>query len=158
MAPGSNESSNCSTNVEMTPSLEEGSGSQRSREGGGRSGRGNGNVPVPLRGDNWLGIHEAGLLRVAGLNRGCEVVDAQFASGVKTTPYCLLVDHEWRCVVISIRGTMSLEDCLCDLHAEPLNMEDPGRKWGFDGRGMYAHQVCLDVLCPPPSSSEGVME
>lgn len=134
----------------MTPSLEEGSGSQRSGEGGGRSGRGNGSVPVPLRGDNWLGIHEAGLLRVAGLNRGCEVVDAQFASGVKTTPYCLLVDHEWRCVVISIRGTMSLEDCLCDLHAEPLNMEDPGRKWGFDGRGMYAHQVCLDVLCPPP--------
>lgn len=158
VAPGSNESPNCPTNVEMAPALEEGPGSQQLGGGSGRSGRGNGSDPVPLRGDNWLGIHEAGLLRVAGLHRGCEVVDAQFASGVKMTPYCVLVDHEWRCVVISIRGTMSLEDCLCDLHAEPVHMEESGRKWGFDGRGMYAHQVCLNVLCDYLLSAEGGIE
>lgn len=40
-------------------------------------------VTVSVRGDNWLGTHEAGLLRVAGLHRGCEVIDAHFKSGIK---------------------------------------------------------------------------
>ena len=96
---------------------------------------------MSIRGDNWLGIHEAGLLRVAGFHRGCEAVDAHFSSGIFATPYCVLVDHEWRCVVISIRGTMSLEDCVYDLHAEPASIEEYGRKWGFDGRGVFTHQV-----------------
>lgn len=97
---------------------------------------------VSVRGDNWLGTHEAGLLRVAGLHSGCEVVDAQFANGIKVTPYCVLVDHDWRCVVVSIRGTMSLDDCVCDLEAVPASMAEAGRKWGFDGSDMVAHKVC----------------
>ncbi|CBJ32677.1 BiP [Ectocarpus siliculosus] len=114
--------------------------------GGGNVGGGPGGVGGPgvsVRGDNWLGTHEAALLRVAGLHRGCEVVDAHFASGVVETPYCVLVDHAWRCVVVSIRGTMSLDDCLCDLQAEPACMEESGKRWGFDGRGMYAHEGVL---------------
>lgn len=59
----------------------------------------------------------------------------------KATPYCIMVDHVWRCVVISIRGTMSLDDCLIDLQAEPTSMSEAGRRWGFDGTDMYAHQV-----------------
>lgn len=110
--------------------------------GGGPDGGGGGVPGVSVRGDNWLGTHEAALLKVAGLHRGCEVVDAHFASGVVETPYCVLVDHAWRCVVVSIRGTMSLDDCLCDLQAEPACMEESGRRWGFDGSGMFAHQVC----------------
>ncbi|CAN0283087.1 unnamed protein product, partial [Ectocarpus fasciculatus] len=113
--------------------------------GGGGGGGGAGGPGVSVRGDNWLGTHEAALLRVAGLHRGCEVVDAHFASGVVETPYCVLVDHAWRCVVVSIRGTMSLDDCLCDLQAEPACMEESGRRWGFDGSGMFAHQVCVCV-------------
>ena len=114
--------------------------------GGGGNGTGTGNghggdIGVSVRGDNWLGTHEAALLRVAGLHRGCEVVDAQFVSGMTETPYCVLVDHNWKCVVVSIRGTMSLDDCLCDLQADPACMEESGRRWGFDGTGMYAHQV-----------------
>lgn len=100
-----------------------------------------------MRGDNWLGTHEAALLRVAGLHRGCEVLDAQFASGVTETPYCVLVDHQWGCVVVSIRGTMSLDDCLCDLQADPACMEESGRRWGFDGSGMFAHQVRMLFVC-----------
>ncbi|CAN0410611.1 unnamed protein product, partial [Scytosiphon promiscuus] len=46
-----------------------------------------------VRGDNWLGTHEAALLRVAGLHQGCEVVHAQFSSGITETPYCVMVDH-----------------------------------------------------------------
>ncbi|CAN0231217.1 unnamed protein product, partial [Laminaria digitata] len=99
----------------------------------------NGDGRLSLRGDNWLGTHEAGLLRVAGLHPGCELVDAQFTSGIEATPYCLLVDHDWRCVVVSIRGTMSLDDCLCDLQAHPKSMEESGRRWGFDGSDMLAH-------------------
>ncbi|CAN0394058.1 unnamed protein product, partial [Hapterophycus canaliculatus] len=110
--------------------------------GGGGAEDGDG-IGVSVRGDNWLGIHEAALLRVAGLHPKCEVVHAQFVSGIAETPYCVLVDHAWRCVVVAIRGTMSLDDCLCDLQADPVRMEESGRRWGFDGSGMYAHQVCL---------------
>lgn len=38
---------------------------------------------VSMRGDNWMGTHEAGLLRVAGLHSTCEIIDAQFKSGIK---------------------------------------------------------------------------
>lgn len=98
-------------------------------------------MTVSVRGDNWLGIHEAALLRVAGLHPNCEVIDAQFRDDVQATPYCIMVDHIWRCVVVAIRGTMSLDDCLCDLQAEPVSMAESGRKWGFDGNDMFAHQV-----------------
>lgn len=117
-----------------------GTGTGGTANGGG--GGGDDDIGVSVRGDNWLGTHEAALLRVAGLHRGCEVVDAQFVSGMTETPYCVLVDHNWKCVVVSIRGTMSLDDCLCDLQADPVCMEDSGRRWGFDGTGMFAHQVC----------------
>lgn len=120
----------------ISTALDNGSG------GGGHGGAESPRKPrVSVRGDNWLGTHEAALLRVAGLHDGCEVVDAQFESGIEATPYCVLVDHNWRCVVVSIRGTMSLDDCLCDLQADPACMEESGRKWGFDGTGMFAHQV-----------------
>lgn len=109
----------------------------------------NGEVYVSVRGDNWLGTHEAGLLRVAGLHPNCELVDAQFHDDILATPYCVLVDHEKKCVVVAIRGTMSLDDCLCDLQAEPASMAECGRRWGFDGTDMYAHQVeALCVLVP----------
>ena len=124
-----------------------GSGSRGNGGGGGGEGRGGGVANrgaqgvLSSRGDNWLGTHEAALLRVAGLHPGCEMVDAQFTSGMAATPYCLLVDHDWRCVVVSIRGTMSLDDCLCDLQAQPESMEESGKRWGFDGSDMLAHQV-----------------
>lgn len=133
----------------------QGGNGSSSRSGGGGGGR-NGTesnlsshgVGVSVRGDNWLGTHEAALLRVAGLHRECEVIHAQFVSGITETPYCVLVDHAWRCVVVSIRGTMSLDDCLCDLQADPVRMEESGRRWGFDGSGMYAHQVRLFFFFP----------
>lgn len=121
----------------------DGGGGGERREGGGGEAGNDDKAQVSIRSDNWLGTHEAGLLRVAGLHAGCEVVDAQFASGVAATPYCVLVDHDWRCVVVSIRGTMSLEDCLVDLQADPVCMDESGRRWGFDGSGMFAHQVCM---------------
>ncbi|CAM9966368.1 unnamed protein product [Ascophyllum nodosum] len=39
---------------------------------------------------------------------------------------------------------MSLEDCVYDLHAEPASIEEYGRKWGFDGRGVFTHQGVLE--------------
>ncbi|CAM9453435.1 unnamed protein product [Discosporangium mesarthrocarpum] len=90
-----------------------------------------------------MGVHEAALLKMAGLHN-CELVFAHFGNGLRETPYCIMVDHNWECIVVSIRGTMSLDDCLTDLQAEPGSMEAVGIKWGFDGRGMYAHQGVLD--------------
>eukprot|EP00903_Cladosiphon_okamuranus_P015368 g14194.t1 len=170
-ADGDNDDAAATPNTDHTPSGREsingggGCGGARQRKdvarangrSGGDSGGGEGvgrgadgtgpdggdNIRVPMRGDNWLGTHEAALLRVAGLHRGCEVVDAQFVSGITETPYCVLVDHNWKCVVVSIRGTMSLDDCLCDLQADPECMDESGKRWGFEGNGMYAHQGVL---------------
>jgi hypothetical protein len=46
-----------------------------------------------ITGDNCCRIHEAGLLRVAGLHN-CELVSAAFSSDLAATPYAMLVDHK----------------------------------------------------------------
>jgi len=42
-------------------------------------------------------------------------------------------------VVIAVRGSLSLEDCITDVIADPVEMATAGERWGFDGRGKYAH-------------------
>lgn len=46
-------------------------------------------------------------------------------------------------VVIAIRGTLSLEDCISDALAEAASMQAAGEKWGFDGNGKFAHSGML---------------
>jgi hypothetical protein len=52
--------------------------------------------------------------------------------------------HRWKSVVVAIRGTMSLDDCIVDALAEPQELADVGKQWGFDGSGMYAHRGVVD--------------
>ena len=49
----------------------------------------------------------------------------------------------WQTLVVTIRGTLSLEDCITDVQADPQSLEEVGREWGFDGRGRYAHSGML---------------
>lgn len=96
-----------------------------------------------ISGDNGLHLHEAGLLKVIE-KLDCELVYAAFGAGLVETPYAVLVDHEWRTVVIAIRGTMSLDDCVTDALAEPHSLEHSGERWGFDGKGMFVHRGIAD--------------
>lgn len=89
-----------------------------------------------IQGDNYFQLHKSALLTLAGLNNS-ELIYGQFESGLRTTPYCIVLDHKWKSVVLSIRGTLSLEDCVVDVLVDAESLQDVGRQYGFDGEGMY---------------------
>ena len=46
-------------------------------------------------------------------------------------------------MVLSIRGTLSLEDCLIDVLIDPQPLDDLGREHNFNGEGQYCHNGVL---------------
>jgi hypothetical protein len=68
---------------------------------------------------------------------------ANFSNGIADTPYAILVDEEKKSVVITVRGTLSLEDWVIDLQYVPLPLDDVGDICGFDGRGHHCHKGVL---------------
>jgi sn1-specific diacylglycerol lipase len=88
--------------------------------------------------DNMWQMHKHALLLTAGLENA-DLVYAQLRSGFTENPYCILLDHEWNSVVVSIRGTFSLEDMVTDVLIDPESVEELGEEFGFDGKGQYAH-------------------
>ncbi|KAL7567944.1 hypothetical protein ACA910_019654 [Epithemia clementina (nom. ined.)] len=88
--------------------------------------------------DNICESHKTALLLTAGLNE-TDLVYLQLKSGFRHNPYCILLDHEWKCVVVSIRGTFSLEDCVTDVLIEPERLDEMGREYGFDAEHQYCH-------------------
>ena len=71
------------------------------------------------------------------------IVYATFANDILATPYCILIDEHMKTVVVSIRGTKSLEDMVTDLQFSSVEMQKVGNVCGFDGAGMYAHRGML---------------
>ena len=102
------------------------------------------NVKGRISGDNMCGIHEAALLQHAGLEQS-DLIYAQFDSSFTHTPYCIIVDHKWKSIVLSIRGTLSLEDCVTDVLVEPKHLDEFAKRWGFyvDARNEYVHSGVL---------------
>ncbi|GKY94521.1 hypothetical protein MPSEU_000417900 [Mayamaea pseudoterrestris] len=88
--------------------------------------------------DNICQMHKHALLLTAGL-QSADLVYAQLRSGFTENPYCILLDHEWRSVVVSIRGTFSLEDVVTDVLIDPEPLDELGREFGFDGKNQYGH-------------------
>jgi len=85
-------------------------------------------------GDNYCGLHKEALLTIAAL-KDSELIYGQFEDGIRTTPYCIVLDHAWKSVVVSIRGTLSLEDCVVDVIVDAKPLDDLGKQWNFDGKG-----------------------
>jgi len=97
---------------------------------------------VGVKDDNVCGLHQASVAQFLS-NRKAELVLASFSNDVSAKPYVIIADHEKKTVVISIRGTLSLEDCITDIVAEPKEMTAEGERWGFQGEGRYAHDGML---------------
>lgn len=93
-------------------------------------------------GDNWLNLHENALLAHSGLDQS-DLIYANFENKYNQMPYCILIDHKWQSVVVSIRGTLSLEDCLVDVLVDPEPLDELGREFGFDGEGQHCHSGVL---------------
>ncbi|KAL7481992.1 hypothetical protein ACHAW6_007666 [Cyclotella cf. meneghiniana] len=94
-------------------------------------------------GDNFLNIHEATMLAHAGLEK-TDIAYASFEAGFYETPYCIVIDREWKTVVVSIRGSLTLEDCVVDVLLDPSPLDSLGEQYGFSGNGQYCHGGVLE--------------
>lgn len=98
-------------------------------------------------GDTLLGCHEIALLSQAGIEPST-IKYAQFKQGYSQTPYCITVDEEWKSVVITIRGTLSLDDAVADLTIRPVLLDIWAERCGFEkeaGDGSFCHSGMLDI-------------
>lgn len=96
-------------------------------------------------GDNFFHIHRNSLLAHSGLEES-DLIYANFNNKYNQMPYCIVIDHRWHSVVLAIRGTLSLEDCLTDVLLEPDPLDELGREHNFDGSGQYCHSGVLSCV------------
>jgi sn1-specific diacylglycerol lipase len=101
-------------------------------------------------GDNYCKVHKAALMLQAGIDdETTELIYAQLYNSFSEIPYCIIVDHAWKCVVLAIRGTFSLEDCVTDILIDPSSLEEMGHEFGFDGQDQYCHggvMTCAQIV------------
>ncbi|XP_036279598.1 diacylglycerol lipase-beta isoform X1 [Pipistrellus kuhlii] len=66
--------------------------------------------------------HSGSVLRMAGLQHS-DFIHMSFHDKVYELPFLVALDHKKECVVVAVRGTMSLQDILTDLSAETENLD-----------------------------------
>lgn len=70
-------------------------------------------------------------------------------SGIGEPPFFVALDHDKKCVVISVRGTLSLQDLITDLNAEgePLPTNPIHEDWlGHKGMVQAANYIKQKLL------------
>eukprot|EP00934_Nitzschia_sp_Nitz4_P008060 Nitzschia sp. Nitz4//scaffold54_size114964//70057//72567//NITZ4_003857-RA/size114964-augustus-gene-0.20-mRNA-1//-1//CDS//3329554369//8050//frame0 len=93
-------------------------------------------------GDWAWGIHQIAMEELAGIPRE-DIVFASFKQSVEAVPYLVALDHEWKSIVIAIRGTLSMESIVADLTLRPIELSALGEEHGFDGTAKYCHNGVL---------------
>jgi len=68
---------------------------------------------------------------------------ASFLNGIVSTPYAILVDTSKQKVVITIRGTISIEDMVMDLKCNPARLDRVGSICGANLDGHCCHKGIL---------------
>ncbi len=96
-------------------------------------------------GDNCFHVHRNSLLAHSGLDES-DLIYANFNNKYNQMPYCIVIDHKWQSVVLAIRGTLSLEDCLVDVLVEPDPLDELGREYHFDATDQYCHSGVLSCV------------
>jgi sn1-specific diacylglycerol lipase len=94
--------------------------------------------PFTVKGDNSCRANHAGLVHFTK-DIQSEVVYASYENDTVAKPFAIFLNHDQRSVVVTIRGSMSLEDCITDAIADPVELKEAGERWGFNGVGRYAH-------------------
>lgn len=95
-----------------------------------------------ISGDNCCSTSHAGIASIIKKNNA-EIVYAAFENDSTAKPYAIFLDHDKESIVIAIRGTLSLEDCITDVLADPIELVEAGERWGFDGRNRWTHMGFL---------------
>jgi hypothetical protein len=85
------------------------------------------------------------LLLIAPISKIAEedMVYVQYKQGIAETPYAIVFDHAWNSIIVTIRGTQSLEDLLADLNMLPTELKELGEECGFDGSDRFCHSGVL---------------
>lgn len=97
-----------------------------------------------IKGDNFCGMNHAGLSHFTR-NVQAEVTYVSYENDTIQKPFAVFVNEEDHSIVISVRGSLSIEDCITDAIADPMELTAAGEKWGFDGVGRYAHAGFLNA-------------
>lgn len=95
-----------------------------------------------IHGDNFFHLGQTALQLETGV-KVQDIVYASFFNSVYKPAFCVVLDHEKKQVIIAIRGTLSLEDCLTDAIAYGVSLDGLAERWNCDSSGEYAHQGFL---------------
>ena len=60
-----------------------------------------------------------------------DILYVSFKNTLIHSPFLVVLDHAKRTVVYAIRGTISLDDCVKDVVAEEMPLDDVGKEWGL---------------------------
>lgn len=93
-------------------------------------------------GDNCLKLHQTAF-QLQTQTRQEDIVYATFSNNVCQPAFAIILDHEKQTVIIVIRGTLSLEDCLTDVIAHNCSLSEAAEEFEFDGHEGYAHHGML---------------
>lgn len=74
-------------------------------------------------GDNMCGWKQTSVLKSIGINES-DILYANFNNAIGVSPYLVLVDRKWNTIVLTIRGTLSLEDMISDVTISPEPLDD----------------------------------
>ena len=88
-------------------------------------------------GDNLCAMNRVALQRFTK-KLNSKLIYASFKNDYEAKPFAVFADVTRRTVIVSIRGTLSLEDCITDLNAELGTFE-------FEGKQRFAHKGMLLV-------------
>jgi sn1-specific diacylglycerol lipase len=86
--------------------------------------------------DNSCFCYLAGARQLTGLNE-MDIMYASFENDLYRSPFLVCLDHKMQSVVISIRGTLSMQDIITDLIATTEPIEFPGHPTFLVHKGMF---------------------
>jgi len=93
-----------------------------------------------IEGDNCCRLNYYGMkVLTKDMQKNSELIHVSYKNDTRNKPYGIFLDHEKEWVVIAVRGTLSLEDCITDAICEPVELTEAGKQWGFDGSNRWAH-------------------
>jgi len=86
---------------------------------------------VIVEGDNTMRLHYTGMKGLMNYITNAELVYVSYKNNTIHKPYGIFLDHEKEWIVIALRGTLSLEDCVTDVVCDPVEVQC----------------CCFDVVC-----------
>jgi sn1-specific diacylglycerol lipase len=96
-----------------------------------------------IKGDYPWQPHTIAFELITGLDPD-DILYASYYDHIDSLPYAICLDHDWKTVVVTIRGTLTLESVFADINFTPTELAEMGKECGFEGKGLYGHRGMVD--------------